>query len=413
MKAILRKALADLRRRKVQTAVVMLVVLLSSLAATMALTLLVESDAPFDHAFAQAQGAHLTMSFDASRVTQDQLRATGSITGVTAYAGPWPVSPWAADMGGGLTQLVPLEGRSGPGGPADRLTLNTGRWADTADEVVLAQDFADKSGHQIGDHIQAQSGSLFPAMTVVGIAAGVGDNPAGWTIPTNFPVVTTGKIPTMYDMAYRLSQAGTTSQINAVANAITAELPGGAVVDSNNYLDAKLSADRTTAVMIPFLLAFSGFALLASALIIANLVSGAVIAGTRDIGVMKSVGYTPWQVVLVFAGQMLGPAVIGSVIGLAAGIVASQPFLSDTANAFNLPRTFGVAPLPDALGIGTILVVVALTTLLASWRAGRLSAASAIATGSAPASAHGYRLTRLVSRLPIPRSWSLGAGESF
>lgn len=45
--------------------------------------------------------------------------------------------------------------------------------------------------------------------------------------------------------------------------------------------------------MSPFLLAFSVFALLASALIIANLVGGAVIAGTHEIGIMKSVGFTP------------------------------------------------------------------------------------------------------------------------
>jgi putative ABC transport system permease protein len=249
-------------------------------------------------------------------------------------------------------------------------------------------------------------------MTVVGIAASVGDNPAAWTIPLGLPVITTGKEETTYQMVYRLSHADTVSEINSAANMISARLPVGAVLDSSNYLDAKLNADRTTAVMIPFLLAFSGFALLASALIIANLVSGAVIAGIRDIGVMKSLGYTPFQVVLVFAGQMLIPSAIGCLIGVAAGIGASQPFLADTAQAFNLPQTFGVAPVADALGIAGILLLVITSTLLASWRAGRLHAAAAIATGSAPSSAGGYRLARMLARFPLPRQLTLGAGES-
>ena len=119
---------------------------------------------------------------------------------------------------------------------------------------------------------------------------------------------------------------------------------------------AKLDADRTTAVMIPFLLAFSGFALLASALTIGNLVSGAVIAGTRDIGIMKSVGFTPSQVVAVLAGQMLIPAIAGCGAGVPLGILASQPFLADTAHAFNLPQTFGVRRgRPAQPGAGRVL----------------------------------------------------------
>ena len=69
MNAVRSKTAADLRRRKLQAMVIALVILLSSGAATLALSLLVESDAPYDHAFAQANGAHLTLRFAANRVT--------------------------------------------------------------------------------------------------------------------------------------------------------------------------------------------------------------------------------------------------------------------------------------------------------------------------------------------------------
>ena len=413
MSAVLQKSLADLRRRKVQTVVIALVLFLSSLSATLALTLLVASDAPFDRAFDQAQGAHLSITFAASAVTESQLGARGSTPGVIAHAGPWKVVPWAIQEPDGRTFLEPLAGRDGPGGPVDRLILSAGRWAQRTSEVVISQRMADELGRQVGDTLTSASGSPLPTMTVVGIANGVGNEPAAWTLPNAVPLLTSSKLQTTYLMDFRLAHAATREEISSVADAIGAGIPPGAVLDSTNYLDAKLNADRTTSVMIPFLLAFSAFALLASAFIIANLVSGAVIAGTRDIGIMKSVGFTPAQVVAVLAGQMLIPAFVGCLAGVPVGILSSQPFLSDTAHAFNLPRTFGVAPIADGLGVGGILLVVLITTLLASSRAGRMSAASAIATGSAPATGHGYRVARLVASLPLPRAWTLGGGESL
>ena len=413
MTAVIRKSLADLGRRKVQTAVILLVVFLSSLSATLALTLLVESDAPFDHAFQQAQGAHLTMTFAATAVTESELRARAGNPAVSAFAGPFKVLPWTVQQPDGQRFAEALAGRGGPGGAVDRLTLSAGRWAQNNTEVVVSQQMADQVGVQIGDALTSASSSAIPTMTVVGIASGVGNEPSAWTLPGAVPRLTTGKVQTSYLMDFRLVHAATNQDVVSAANSISAGLPQGAVVDTSNYLDAKLGADRTTAVMIPFLLAFSIFALLASALIIANLVSGAVIAGTRDIGIMKSVGFTPAQVVGVLAGQMLLPAMVGCILGVPIGILASQPFLSDTAHAFGLPRTFGVAPGPDALGVLAILLVVIATTIFASLRAGRMSAASAIATGSSPATGHGYRLARIAARINLPRALTLGGGESF
>jgi len=413
MTAVIHKSLADLARWKMQTTVILFVVFLSSLSATLALTLLVESDAPFDHAFQQAHGAHLTMTFAASAVTESELRARGANSAVSAFAGPFKLVPWTIQQPDGRAFTEALAGRAGPGGAVDRLTLSAGRWAQNNTEVVLSQQMADDIGLQIGESLTPAIDSPIRAMTVVGIASGVGNEPGAWALPGAVPLITTGKFQTSYLMDFRLVHAATQQEVASAANSISAGLAQNAVVDSTNYLDAKLGADRTTAVMIPFLLAFSAFALLASAFIIANLVSGAVIAGTRDIGIMKSVGFTPAQVVGVLAGQMLIPAMVGCFLGLPVGILASQPFLSDTAHAFGLPRTFGVAPGPDAVGVLAILLVVIATTVFASLRAGRMGAASAIATGSSPATGHGYRMARIAARINLPRALTLGGGESF
>lgn len=413
MNPVLRKTLADIRRRKVQTAVVALVVFLSSLTATLALTLLVESDAPFDRAFNQVQGAHLFVTFDSKQVTEAQVRATASVAAVTGAAGPWRMSPASIALPGGRTRVIPVAGRDQAGGAVDRLTLDSGRFVQRLGEVVVSRQLADETGLGLGDTLTPGADSPLPSLRIVGTATAIGGEAAAWVLPGQLPQLTTAQLPQQYLMAYRLRQASTAAQITAAIDAITQRVPADAVVDTSNYLDVKLNADGTTAVMIPFLLAFSVFALLASAFIIANLVGGAVIAGTREIGIMKSVGFTPAQVVRVYAGQLLIPAGVGCLLGLPAGVLLSQPFLNDTAHAFGLPRTFDLAPGVDLLGLAAILAVVIVTTVLASLQAGRKSAAAAIAAGSAPSSGGGSRLARLAGGLPLPRALSLGLGESF
>ena len=95
-------------RRRVQTIVISLVVLVSSAASILALALLVDSSAPFDKSFAAQRGAHLAASIDPARVTPAQLAATTRLPGVTAASGPFGLV--------GVTARVP-----GPGGsPASR-----------------------------------------------------------------------------------------------------------------------------------------------------------------------------------------------------------------------------------------------------------------------------------------------------
>ena len=75
MGAVASKTVADLRRRRLQTVVLALVLFLGAGAATLALSILVETNEPFDHAFAAANGAHLVIDYDAT-VSEAQLDAT-------------------------------------------------------------------------------------------------------------------------------------------------------------------------------------------------------------------------------------------------------------------------------------------------------------------------------------------------
>ena len=51
----------------------------------------------------------------------------------------------------------------------------------------------------------------------------------------------------------------------------------------------------------------------------ANVVSGAVVAGFRHIGVLKALGFTPNQVMAVYLTMVAVPALVGCVVGTVAG----------------------------------------------------------------------------------------------
>ena len=73
-----------------------------------------------------------------------------------------------------------------------------------------------------------------------------------------------------------------------------------------------------------------------SVLIVANVVSGAVVAGYRRIGILKSIGFTPGQVVAAYAGQVTVPAVLGCLGGVVLGNVLAVPLLGQTANVYGV-----------------------------------------------------------------------------
>ncbi len=350
MKAVFTKSVADIGRRKLQSLIIALVILLSSGAATLALSLLVESDAPYDHAFAAANGAHLTLTFAADQVSVAQLGATASAHGVTAVAGPWPEVSARFSMDGatptgqggkggagpGDLGMFTIVGRDRPDAPVDRLTIESGRWVRALGEIVLSRRMADAMGLGVGDRVQAPDGTGRPALLVVGVEASIGRGVDAWVVPAQVAALAARQAPLRYQMLYRVSPSGTAADLRVATQAITARLPAGAVEDSSTYLDVKLNADLLSAVMVPFLLAFSVFALVAAALTITNVVTGVVIAGYREIGVMKSIGFTPGQVTLVLLGGILVPTLGGCLLGIP--LVLFQRTLFDAAEACDCGR---------------------------------------------------------------------------
>jgi putative ABC transport system permease protein len=424
-------ARTGLTGRRVQTSVIALVLLVSTAAATLALGLLVDSNAPFDHAFAAQRGAHVTAAVNAARASSARLAATTSMPGVTAASGPFPQVTVSADMtftapsghpgGQGVfsTQLN-LVGRASPGGPVDDLTLTAGRWARQAGEVVWS-DSGNGPPVSVGSHVTVHGVPGSPRLTVVGVATSATGSAQGWVTPAEIAALRAPGAPAVSQMLYRFSQAGSAAQVSADVARVRAALPPGSLLGAQSWLTAKLRATQSIAPWVPFIVAFGLIGIVMAVLIVANVVSGAVVAGTRRIGVLKSVGFSPAQVVAAYVLQVATPAAAGAVAGVLAGNLLSVPLLSQTARVYGV----GALAVPPWVDVAVPLALIGLTVAAAlppALRAGRLSAVQAIATGRAPRAARGYAAHRLLSALHgalhrparrLPRPLTLGLAAPF
>ena len=415
-----RAARSGLSGRRVQTVVIGLVLLISTAASTLALGLLVDSNAPFDHAFAAQHGSEVTATAQASAA---QLAATAHLPGVTAAAGPFPETtitatvPFTPPPGQGppgvFQQQLTLVGRASPGGPVDDLTLESGHWPTQPNQIVL-NDIRGP-GESIGTQLTVTGVPGSPHLTIVGFASSITQTAAAWVLPSEVGALRAPGTPDVSQMLYRFARAATGSQVNGDLASVRAALPPGSVLGAQSYLTVKLQDTSSIAPWVPFIVAFGVMGLLLSVLIVANVVSGAVVAGTRRIGVLKSIGFSPGQVVASYVIQVAVPAFLGCVLGVIGGNLLSVPLLNQTAQVYGV----GALAVPVWVDVAVPLVMLALAgaaAVLLALRAGRMSAVQAIATGRAPRPKHGYAAHRVLGRGPwarLPRSVTIGLAGPF
>ncbi|MFD0149817.1 ABC transporter permease [Streptomyces sp. NPDC055721] len=402
---------AGVGRRRTQTTVMVLTTLLSVAAAVLALGLLVASAAPFDRAFARQHGAHLTVEFDGSAVTADRLAATARAPGVAAAAGPFalvsvrlrgerPVPP------GFEPPPLTVVGRSSADGPVDAMSLNEGRWVRSAGEIVLEAE-ALPPGLVLGDRVTAGTA----AFTVVGIASTAGASADAWVVPDGLSALAGARQPA-FQMLYRLTAADTRAEVEAGREAVAAAVPAGAVAGTQSYLDVREAAQENTGAFVPFVAAFALLGLAMSVLVISIVVSGAVSAATRRIGILKSVGLTPLQIGRAYVAQALLPGSVGTVLGVALGNALAVPLMAEVAESYGT----GIEPIPlwvDLVVPAAALAVVAVTAFGPALRAARLPTATALRVGPAAGGARGRRIRGLLGRLPLPRPVTLGLAAPF
>jgi putative ABC transport system permease protein len=397
-------------RRRVQTLVIGLATMMAVAASVLGGSLLVVSGAPFDDAFAEQHGAHLSVQFDAGKVSAGPLAKSKDAEGVSAAAGPFrtsTVTPRSDGAGPGWPMTV--VGRGDPGRDVDQVALLEGRWPTRSGEIVLSDDSSLIPA--MGMKITFPDLPGGPTLTVVGVARSVTRTADAWVVPSQMPALTAPGSGG-YQMLYRFTDAGTAAQITAGGRAVTESVPPESAVGEQSWLTVKETAERDTAVYVPFLVAFGSLGLVMSVLIVGNVVASAVGTGTRRIGILKAVGFTPAQVVRAYVSQALIPATAGTALGVLAGHLLAVPVLAETEEVYGT-SSLAVAPWVDLAVIAGVLGLVAATAWASAWRAGRLRTVDALAVGRTASAGRGRWAARLTGRLPLPRPVALGLARPF
>jgi len=394
-------------------AVIGLVLLVSTGACLPGLALVIASNSPFDHAFAAQHGADVTAVIDPSRTNPAQLAATARLPQVSAAAGPFAettvtteLAPAPQTPGGEPLGPLTLAGRSSPGGPVDDVTLQSGHWAQQPGQIVLSSTGL-APGVTDGTRLIATGLPGKPMLTIVGIATSVTGSANGWVVPGEISVLQAPGSPGSEEMLYRFRDAANAAAASADVAAVTAALPAGAVRAAQSYLSAKAQETSNAASFAPFLVAFGVLGLMMSVLIVANVISGAVVTGYRRIGILKSIGFTPGQVSAAYVFQAMIPAAAGCIAGAVLGHLLAAVLLGKTASVYGV-GTLGVPLWADAAVPLAMWCLTGIAALVPAVRAGRLSAVQAMAGGHAPRVGRGYAAHRLLGRLPLPRPVTIG-----
>lgn len=373
MRATVRWVRADLRGHRAEALFLVLATAGIIVSLLLAGAFLAYAVNPWQRVFTESAGAHVWIhtkgSSDADALTR--------LDGVEAASGPFRTAGVTAELGGETAKLQLRA--AGPEAPdVGRPLVGSGRWLDggTGDQVVLESSLARALWAEPGDAlgIRAADGTV-RTLRIAGVAdtaeqryspgetAGV-----GWVLPGTLDRVEPDRERRGRSVGLRLDDPEDTDF--AVQRAVT-ELGADQVAGVSTWERARADAEGGDRVLGLLLGVFGLGALLAAALAVAGAISTRVRGHLRDIAVLKAIGFTPGQLVRMFLLEHLTLALAGVASGALLAAVLGPRLPGRAGEAMRLWQSLPEHTwIPLAVSAGTVLLIAA-TTGLAAWRAGR------------------------------------------
>jgi putative ABC transport system permease protein len=409
---IWRLVVGDIKRRPVQSALLVVMILTTTTALTLGLGLHGESTSPFALTRAATRGpdvvAETGFAPGSSRPSPEQLAPLLHASGVAATGGPYPVA-FARLTAPQISVPVQAVGRDIASAAIDRPLVVAGHWVRPGG-AVIERGFADALGLQVGDSIRV-GGHPFQ---VAGIALSTQQPfyPACepgliWLTRADARALATPSRPLGYLLEIRLtdpasaSAFGNTRAVNAFA-AATANEPSiiepWQLVRHDDY--KVIGLDQKVLLIGAWLLSMLAIAS------IAVVVGGRMAEQTRRVGLLKAVGGTPALIAVVLLAENLVLALAASVVGLVTGELLA-PLLTTPGQGLlgseGAPQlTLGTA----AIVIGVAVAVAVLATLAPAIRGARTSTIRALHDPAHPPKRRPW-LIALSARLPVPMLFGL------
>ena len=416
MSAIRTIAYASIRRHKVRSLSILFMSFLGAAMAVLSASLLWDAHRPWDRAFEAAVGPHLVVEFDSALVSRSDVEATAALPNVAAL-GEIHESALLLAMSGEEKGPLQVVGRGNPGGDMGKLSFVEGRWPEQPGEIaVTPHDGWNPLELRVGQNLSLPTAEGPAEFRIVGVLIDLttrsvrGEIQRGWVLPTEMPSLSSADAPLRYLAGYRLTGDVSETGLAAAEEEIGAALvPGAQSTEPLTWLDMRSGSNWIVAAFGSIVYGFAIIILTAVALTIASVIAGSVLAGYRDFGVAKALGFTPWQIMGLLITQVAVPAGIGAVLGLPLGTLAGALFLSESADHLGLPAPSAVNPPLILLVAAGFMLLVAAAAAIPGLRAARLSAATAISRGRSPSLGNLSRRGSAIVRMGLPRHFGLGA----
>ena len=452
----LRLAARDVRRRPVESALLLVAIMASTTTLTLGLVLNGVARDPYQAtreatAGPDVVGAVSPDSFEGRPADPAGLEALAQAPGVVDQSGPYPVTGAVLEADGQLA-TAEVEGRDAASAGVDRPELTQGRWLDGGGAVVEAA-FADALGLRAGDSITLNN-RAFP---VVGLAVSAAAPP----YPSMAPAGTAENrlqycpLPAPSPCDEALAGGGFSPELDTALRRVDAEHPGRVWLTqadarslardpaslnyvvhlrladpaaAHTFVDRHLPPGGPDGAVVPgtvdapalrswqqigdevedllrneqeALLVGSRLLGLLAVASIAVLVGGRMAEQSRRVGLLKAVGGSPGLVAAVLLAEYVLVALLAAATGLAAGWLAA-PLLADPGVGL-----LGGSGTP-LLTVSTVATVVAVAigvavaaTAVPAVRAARTSTVAALAD-SPRAPRRSARLIAVSARLPVP-----------
>jgi putative ABC transport system permease protein len=400
---IWRLVVGDIKRRRAQSALLVVMIVTTTIALTLGLALHDVSKDPFARTRAATRGpdaiAQAGPAPGSSRPLPKQFAPFLHAPGVAGTAGPYPVA-FVRLTAPGLDVPVEAEGRDTAPAAIDQPLLTTGHWIRPGD-VVVERGLADSLGLHVGGTVDL-GGHRF---RVGGIALTTAwpFYPACkpgivWVTRADAEGLATTSEPLGYVLDIRLTnrRADISSASSAFGSATRNEpslVEPWEQIRTDDY--RVIGLDQKVLVIGSVLLSMLAIAS------IAVLVGGRMAEQTRRVGLLKAVGGTPSLVAVVLLAENLLLALVAAVVGLAAGEELAPVLASPGEGllaAGGSPQLRGSSVL---LVIGVAAGVAATATLVPAIRGARTSTIRALNDPAHPPRRRPW-LIAVSSRLPVP-----------
>jgi putative ABC transport system permease protein len=253
--------------------------------------------------------------------------------------------------------------------------------------VIIGQALADRLGVSVGSNVtlgvDATGGAAYSVVGIFSSGTTVLERSAYIALPVAQNLTgEQGKVTEIY------VKVDSQNNVTQVASGITSKVAGVRVVTTSNIAEA---ASTLSGTLTSFFTVIGLVALLAGAFGVINTMMMSVSERTREIGTLKAIGATRWQVMKIFVSEAFLIGLIGAGVGIIVGSVVALALPSFTAAASS-SRVLGsgsaalfrgalaptLAPSTILLCLGLGVAVGVLAGLYPAWRASRMDPVEAL-----------------------------------